>query len=58
LINDPELVFLDEPTSGLDPLGRFLVRDIISELRAKARPSFSTLICWAKSKRPATALLS
>ena len=34
LINDPTLVFLDEPTSGLDPLGRLLVRDVITELRA------------------------
>jgi ABC-2 type transport system ATP-binding protein len=40
LINDPELVFLDEPTSGLDPLGRFLVRDIISELRANGTAVF------------------
>jgi ABC-2 type transport system ATP-binding protein len=40
LINDPQLVFLDEPTSGLDPLGRFLVRDIISELRAKGTTVF------------------
>jgi len=34
LVNDPRLVFLDEPTSGLDPLGRLLVRDILSELRS------------------------
>jgi ABC-2 type transport system ATP-binding protein len=34
LLNEPQLVFLDEPTSGLDPLGRFLVRDIMAELRA------------------------
>jgi ABC-2 type transport system ATP-binding protein len=40
LINDPLLVFLDEPTSGLDPLGRFLVRDIISELRSKGTSVF------------------
>ncbi len=40
LINDPKLVFLDEPTSGLDPLGRFLVRDIISELRANGTTVF------------------
>jgi ABC-2 type transport system ATP-binding protein len=40
LINDPELVFLDEPTSGLDPLGRFLVRDIIGELRANGTTVF------------------
>jgi ABC-2 type transport system ATP-binding protein len=33
LLNDPALVFLDEPTSGLDPLGRLLVRDMMSELR-------------------------
>jgi ABC-2 type transport system ATP-binding protein len=33
LLNDPELVFLDEPTSGLDPLGRRLVREIITYLR-------------------------
>ena len=33
LINNPKLVFLDEPTSGLDPIGRKLVRDIISGLR-------------------------
>ena len=32
LLNQPELVILDEPTSGLDPVGRRLVRDIISQL--------------------------
>jgi len=40
LIHDPELVFLDEPTSGLDPLGRLLVRDIISELRERGTTVF------------------
>ena len=40
LINDPLLVFLDEPTSGLDPLGRLLVRDIISELRERGTTVF------------------
>ncbi|MGC3983000.1 MAG: ABC transporter ATP-binding protein [Steroidobacteraceae bacterium] len=35
LLNEPELVFLDEPTSGMDPLGRFMVRDIIDELRQR-----------------------
>jgi ABC-2 type transport system ATP-binding protein len=40
LINDPDLVFLDEPTSGLDPLGRLLVRDIITELRARGTTVF------------------
>ncbi len=32
LLNHPKLVILDEPTSGLDPLGRRLVRDILSDL--------------------------
>ena len=40
LLNDPALVFLDEPTSGLDPLGRLLVRDIISELRERGTTVF------------------
>src|SRR3970282_1233071 len=40
LLNDPVLVFLDEPTSGLDPLGRLLVRDIISELRDRGTAVF------------------
>ena len=40
LINEPDLVFLDEPTSGLDPLGRLLVRDIISELRDRGTTVF------------------
>ena len=34
LLNEPRLIFLDEPTSGLDPLGRYLVRSIIDDLRA------------------------
>ncbi len=40
LLNDPELVFLDEPTSGLDPVGRRLVRDIITDLRARGTAIF------------------
>lgn len=40
LMNDPELVFLDEPTSGLDPLGRRLVRDIISGLKSEGTTVF------------------
>ena len=40
LIHDPELVFLDEPTSGLDPLGRLLVRDILSELHERGTTVF------------------
>lgn len=40
LLNDPDLVFLDEPTSGLDPLGRRLVRDIITDLRAAGTAVF------------------
>lgn len=40
MLNDPELIFLDEPTSGLDPLGRRLVRDIISGLRSERTTVF------------------
>ncbi len=40
LINAPELVVLDEPTSGLDPIGRLLVRDIISELKSEGTTVF------------------
>jgi ABC-2 type transport system ATP-binding protein len=40
MLNEPELVFLDEPTSGLDPLGRLLVRDVITELRARGTTVF------------------
>lgn len=40
LLNDPDLVFLDEPTSGLDPIGRFLVRDIITHLRDQGTTVF------------------
>jgi len=40
LLNDPALVFLDEPTSGLDPIGRRLVRDIITDLRQRGMAVF------------------
>ncbi|MBT3194366.1 MAG: ABC transporter ATP-binding protein [Verrucomicrobia bacterium] len=40
LINDPDLVILDEPTSGLDPIGRGLIRDIISDLRTRGKTVF------------------
>jgi ABC-2 type transport system ATP-binding protein len=45
LMNDPELVILDEPMSGLDPIGRRLIRTLISELKEKGRTVlFSTHI--------------
>jgi ABC-2 type transport system ATP-binding protein len=40
LLNEPDLVLLDEPTSGLDPVGRRLVRDVISDLRQKGTAVF------------------
>jgi ABC-2 type transport system ATP-binding protein len=40
LLNEPDLVILDEPTSGLDPVGRRLVRDVISELRQQGTTVF------------------
>src|SRR4051812_47301382 len=33
LIGQPRLLLLDEPTSALDPVGRRLVRDVLSHLR-------------------------
>lgn len=33
LINNPQLLFWDEPMSGLDPLGRKLVKNIVSKLK-------------------------
>jgi ABC-2 type transport system ATP-binding protein len=45
LMNDPELVILDEPMSGLDPIGRRLIRTLITELKEKGRTVlFSTHI--------------
>jgi ABC-2 type transport system ATP-binding protein len=35
LIHEPAYVFLDEPTSGLDPNGVLLVRDLITEQKAR-----------------------
>jgi ABC-2 type transport system ATP-binding protein len=33
LVGNPRLLLLDEPTSALDPVGRRLVRDVLSHLR-------------------------
>ena len=35
LIHEPHYLFLDEPTSGLDPNGVLLVRDLITEQKAR-----------------------
>jgi len=40
LVNEPDLVILDEPMSGLDPLGRRLVRELITEQRARGATVF------------------
>jgi ABC-type Na+ transport system ATPase subunit NatA len=46
ILHDPKLVFLDEPMSGLDPMGRREVRDLIQQLRSKARRfSFRPTFC-------------
>jgi len=37
LVNDPELLILDEPMSGLDPMGRKMIIDFISDLKAKGK---------------------
>ena len=35
LVGSPRLLLLDEPTSALDPVGRRIVRDLLSELRGR-----------------------
>ena len=40
LLHDPDLLILDEPTGGLDPIGRRLVRRIISDWRSRGKTVF------------------
>ena len=40
LLHDPDIYILDEPMSGLDPLGRALVKNLITELRADGKTVF------------------
>jgi ABC-2 type transport system ATP-binding protein len=35
LVGEPRLLMLDEPTSALDPVGRRVVRDLLTELKAR-----------------------
>ena len=40
LIHDPDVFILDEPMSGLDPVGRALVKQIISHLKSQGKCVF------------------
>jgi ABC-2 type transport system ATP-binding protein len=40
LASDPKLLILDEPMSGLDPMGRHMVRDLITRLRDERKTVF------------------
>jgi ABC-2 type transport system ATP-binding protein len=40
LLGDPDLVVLDEPMSGLDPLGRHIVRNVITDLKRRHKTVF------------------
>ena len=40
IINTPELLFLDEPMSGLDPIGRRMVKDLLTSLRDEGTTIF------------------
>lgn len=55
LVHDPDVFILDEPMSGLDPLGRSLVKEIISDLKRRGKRYFSALILLMMLKRFATA---
>jgi ABC-2 type transport system ATP-binding protein len=45
ILHDPEIVILDEPFSGLDPINQRVLREIITELKARGRTIvFSTHI--------------
>ncbi len=40
LIHNPDLLVLDEPMSGLDPDGRYLVKNILRELKSQGKTLF------------------
>ncbi|HIE82558.1 MAG TPA: ATP-binding cassette domain-containing protein, partial [Dehalococcoidia bacterium] len=37
MAGDPKLLILDEPMSGLDPMGRHMIRDLLTRLRDEKR---------------------
>ena len=40
LVHNPEFLILDEPVSGLDPIGRKMIKDVMSELHREGRSIF------------------
>jgi ABC-2 type transport system ATP-binding protein len=54
LINDPDLLFYDEPTSGLDAIARRDIRDLMLELKHRARRCSCRRTNSKTSKRSAT----
>ncbi len=40
MAGDPKLLILDEPMSGLDPMGRHMIRDLLTRLRDEKRTVF------------------
>jgi ABC-2 type transport system ATP-binding protein len=40
LLHEPDLLILDEPTGGLDPIGRLLIRRVISDWRSRGKTVF------------------
>ena len=40
LVNSPRLLFLDEPTSGLDVQSNLIIRDVVTDLSARASRFF------------------
>ena len=40
LVHEPELIFLDEPTDGVDPVGRRVIREIVTEQKRRGATVF------------------
>ncbi len=40
MVHDPELLFLDEPTDGVDPVGRKVIREMVTELKQQGTTIF------------------
>lgn len=42
MLNNPQVLFLDEPTAGINPKNARILKDTVSECRAKGGTAFLT----------------